>query len=312
MKFSSYTGASAPNGSKQIDRRGAMHQLAATLASLTGFLPQEADSEDEESVMPEAEAREPIPWKMTSDGHVPRWGMAIDLDKCTACGSCVTACRVENNVPMTGPDPAAEGTTISWMTLVPRKEEAPVASKVLSTDVLELLPTPCMHCEDAPCTKVCPVGATYVNPEGLVAQIWDRCIGCRYCQVACPYSRRSFNWTHPKVPESYRSMLNPDVATRPDGVVEKCTFCYQRLRAKKAETRREQRPLADEDFQYLTACAEDCPADAIVFGDLDEPGSLVGELHANPRARRLLEHLGTKPKVAYLSRDRLGAPRSKK
>lgn len=292
---------------KNIGRRDAMHSLAATLASLTGIAPQDlAISEVDEEEEEEVEAREPIPWQQTADGHTPRWGMAIDLDKCTACGGCVTSCKTENNVPMAGPKPEAEGTAISWMSLVPRKEKDVDPA---TAEILELLPTPCMHCEDAPCTKVCPVGATYVNPEGLVAQVWDRCIGCRYCQVACPYARRSFNWTHPDHPESYRSALNPDVATRPDGVVEKCTFCHHRIRDKKHEARREARPIVDKDFQYLPACAEDCPADAIVFGDLDEPGSKVAKMADSPRSRRLLENLGTKPKVYYLARDRRDAPR---
>ena len=284
----------------------------SVLANIGGFLGSLAPQDPEDAVADEAaddedEApREPQPWQQTADGHVPRWGMTIDLDACTACGGCVTSCKVENNVPMTGKDPAAAGTAISWMTLVPDggRGEEPSAF-----DVLERLPMPCMHCDDAPCTKVCPVNATYVNPEGIVAQIWDRCIGCRYCQVACPYSRRSFNWKHPEVPESYRSMLNPDVATRPDGMVEKCTFCHHRVRDAKHVARRAGRFLEDADFRYLPACAEDCPTDAITFGDLDEPGSEVARLAASPRARRLLDDLGTEPKVFYLSRNPIDGPR---
>lgn len=290
----------SPSGPTNPSRRGVLPQLVATLASAAGILPQE--SEETEVEAEEEEPREPIPWEATRDGHTPRWGMVIDLDKCTACGGCVTACRTENNVPMTGPDPAALGTTISWMDLLPRATPEGDAA-----DLLELLPTPCMHCEDAPCTKVCPVGATYQDEEGIVAQIWDRCIGCRYCQVACPYSRRSFNWKEPEFPDSFKSFLNPDVATRPEGVVEKCTFCHHRIRDKKAEVRREGRPLEDSDFQTLPACAADCPADAIIFGDLDEPGSRVAHLADSPRAFRRLEYLGTKPKVSYLSDESLDA-----
>jgi molybdopterin-containing oxidoreductase family iron-sulfur binding subunit len=288
------------SGSSTAGRRRSLPELAVGLASLVGLVPRDGADEvsEEES---EDEPREPIPWQATRDGHTPRWGMAIDLDKCTACGSCVTACRTENNVPMTGPDPAARGTTISWMDLLPRAN--PAGGGV--ADPLELLPTPCMHCDDAPCTKVCPVGATYQDEEGIVAQIWDRCIGCRYCQVACPYSRRSFNWKEPEFAESYHSLLNPDVATRPEGVVEKCTFCHQRIRSKKAEARRAGRPLADTDFQSLPACAQDCPADAITFGDLDEPGSRVARMAESPRAFRRLEYIGTQPKVFYLSHERI-------
>ena len=231
-----------------------------------------------------------------------RWGMAIDLDQCTGCGACVVACRSENNVPMTGRDPEDAGTQIDWMELLPR--DARLAGDEGHTLPLELLPTPCMHCENPPCVKVCPVNATYQNEEGLVAQVWDRCIGCRYCQVACPYSRRYFNWKHAEIPDSYRNLLNPDVATRPEGVVEKCTFCHHRIRKVKEQAKREEREVTDEECQSLTACAQSCPADAIVFGDLDDPDSRVARMARSPRSFRLLEHIGTQPKVFYLSKDR--------
>lgn len=228
-----------------------------------------------------------------------RWGMAIDLDLCTACGACVVACRTENNVPCAGPGAAQAGTAISWMTLLPSSGEEEHGERPMET-----LPIPCMHCEDPPCVKVCPVGATYVTAEGITAQIYDRCIGCRYCMVACPYSVRSFNWGEPSWPESYRSYINPDVSTRPRGVVEKCTFCHHRIQRAKEESRLAGEPLADAALQHLPACAEACPAGAIVFGDLADAQSRVSRLHRNPRAFRLLENLGTRPKVAYLARDR--------
>jgi molybdopterin-containing oxidoreductase family iron-sulfur binding subunit len=148
--------------------------------------------------------------------------------------------------------------------------------------------------------KVCPVGATYINEEGIVAQIWARCIGCRYCTTACPYGRRYFNWGEPSWPEEAKSQLNPDVALRPKGVVEKCTFCHHRIRAARERVRAEGRGLTDEDVRKLPACAQSCPADAIVFGDLNDPGSEVSTLAKSPRAFRLLEELGTHPKVFYL------------
>ncbi|MGH7144553.1 MAG: 4Fe-4S dicluster domain-containing protein [Planctomycetota bacterium] len=235
------------------------------------------------------------------DGAPPvrrKFGMAIDLDMCTGCGSCVVACRSENNVPFSHPEPEYKGTEIFWMDILPSKPVDPLQQ------TLDLVPTPCLHCENAPCVKVCPVGATYITEEGIVAQIWDRCIGCRYCQTACPYSRRSFNWTTPNWPESYRSYINPDVATRPKGVVEKCTFCYHRIRKVEEKHQLDGTTPGDEDFEHMTACAQACPAKAIVFGDLNDSDSHISELATSPRVFRLLEYLGTKPKVFYLGRDR--------
>lgn len=232
-------------------------------------------------------------------GSGTSWGMVIDLDRCTGCGACVVACQTENNVPTLGPDPQLRGAEIHWMELLPQAKDRPSAGTHA-----DMLPLPCMHCENPPCVKVCPVNATYQTAEGLVAQIWDRCIGCRYCQVACPYGRRYFNWKEPEWPEPYLSCLNPDVATRPTGVVEKCTFCHHRIRNAKEEARMQGRPVADEELQRLPACAQVCPAEAIVFGNLADEMSRVARLAGSPRAFRLLEHLGTRPKVTYLSKDR--------
>ncbi len=225
------------------------------------------------------------------------WGMAIDLDLCTSCGACVVACKSENNVPPTGTEPEHAGTAIAWMNLVPR-DGAPAGEPT------EILPMPCMHCENPPCIKVCPVNATYQNDEGLVAMVYDRCIGCRYCEIACPYSVRFFNWTEPGWTEEHKNLLNPDVSTRPEGVVEKCSFCSQRLRKSKEQARLEGRGLVDGELQKLTACAQACPAEAIVFGDLADEHSRVSRLSRSPRVFRLLEHLGARPKVFYLARDR--------
>jgi molybdopterin-containing oxidoreductase family iron-sulfur binding subunit len=235
-----------------------------------------------------------------SRGNAPKakWGMAIDLDLCTACGGCVVACASENNVPITGSAAGDAGTSIAWMGLMPKNDEHDELA------LPEVLPMPCMHCEDAPCVKVCPVNATYQNDEGLVVQIADRCIGCRYCMVACPYSRRFFNWKEPEWPESYKNMLNPDVATRCEGVVEKCSFCSHRIRKLREESRVNEHTIVDADLQRLPACAQSCPANAIVFGDLNDTLSQVSRMAASPRSSRLLEHLGAKPKVFYLARER--------
>lgn len=224
----------------------------------------------------------------------PKWGMVIDLDKCTGCQGCVQACRIENNIPTAGPEQCEGDRGIFWMDMLLITEGRYPDLRTQYT------PVPCNHCENAPCTKVCPVGATYINEEGIVAQIWDRCIGCRYCTTACPYSRRYFNWQAPSWPEPERQRLNPDVATRPKGVVEKCTFCHHRIRGARDKARLEGRTLKDEDVRHLPACAQTCPAQAITFGDLDDPQSEVSHLAKSPRAFKLLEELGTHPKVIYL------------
>lgn len=229
-----------------------------------------------------------------------RWGMAIDLDRCSRCQACVVACVAENNVPPLGPESSALTRPIHWMEILIPDSESP-ARNVLGGDAF---PIPCMHCDRPECSKVCPVGATQRGDDGIVAQIWDRCIGCRYCMVACPYSRRYFNWTAPAWPGGDPSGSNPDVAQRPAGVVEKCTLCQHRIRRAVERARLDGEPLTDEAVLRLPACASACPAQAITFGDLDNPESVVSALARDPRAARLLEHLGTQPKVFYLRMPR--------
>jgi molybdopterin-containing oxidoreductase family iron-sulfur binding subunit len=230
-------------------------------------------------------------------GKHRRWGMAIDIDRCTACGSCTIACRQENNVPPLGAELEHQGAHIEWMSLLWEEPEEPGGMP-------SAIPFPCQHCADAPCIKACPVGATSKSPDGITLQTWDRCIGCRYCMVACPYGRRSFNWKEPKWEGTQVQMLNPDVATRPKGVVEKCTFCLHRIRRVEEEAALDGRDVTDAEVQRLPACAAACPAAAITFGDLEDPESEVARQSRSPRAFRLLEHLGTKPSVVYLKRDR--------
>jgi molybdopterin-containing oxidoreductase family iron-sulfur binding subunit len=219
--------------------------------------------------------------------------MVIDLDKCTGCQACVVACKAENNIPFSSPEQAALGRTISWM------EVMMVAEGEYPHVKMRFIPRPCMQCENPPCTKVCPVYATYKNEEGLVAQIYSRCIGCRYCTNACPYTVKYFNWFEPTWPVEMQRCLNPDVSSRPKGVVEKCTFCHHRLQKAKERARAESRSLQEGD--YVPACVQTCPADAMYFGDIDDPSSRVAQLARSSRAFKLLEDLGTEPKVIYLT-----------
>lgn len=238
------------------------------------------------------------PLKTTPAGAKPRvrWGMVIDLDLCTGCQACVVACRAENNIPVAGPEEMAKGRGIFWMDMLHVRQGGSYPDDLHH----QYVPVPCNHCENPPCVKVCPVGATFINEEGIVGQIWARCIGCRYCTTACPYTRRYFNWHAPSWPETAKNQLNPSVATRPKGVVEKCTFCHHRIRAARLSARAEKRDLTDADVRRLPACAQACPANAIVFGDLNDPDSEVSRLEKSPRAHRLEEELGTHPKVIYL------------
>jgi len=205
--------------------------------------------------------------------------MVIDLDKCVGCQACSVACRMENNVPFAGEEQADLGRAIFWNEVFSHVEgEYPNVKAAI-------IPRPCFHCEKPPCVKVCPVGATYKDEEtGLVLQRYERCIGCRYCTVACPYGARYFNWYAPKWPDGMDRYQNPDVPLRPKGIVEKCLFCVHRL----------------EKGLPIPACNQACATGARYFGDLDDPDSEVAQLARSPRAFRLLEELGTEPKCIYL------------
>lgn len=222
-----------------------------------------------------------------------RWAMVIDLEKCSGCQACGVACAAENNAPLGSPQEAGMGRLIRWLQMLPRMEgEYPHVRA-------EVIPMMCFQCERPPCTYVCPVAATYKNPQGIVAQVYWRCIGCRYCVNACPFTLKWFNWFQPRWPAAMAEATNPDVSLRDKGVTEKCTFCHHRLQQAKDRARAEGRPLRPED--YRPACVEACPQDALTFGDLDDPESDVARLARSPRAFRLLEELGTQPKVYFLA-----------
>jgi molybdopterin-containing oxidoreductase family iron-sulfur binding subunit len=222
---------------------------------------------------------------------VHRWAMAIDLDRCTGCQACVVACYAENNVPVNGPEAARHGRNQAWLRIQRSIEPGPK---------IEFLPSLCQHCDRAPCEPVCPVYATYHNAEGLNAMVYNRCIGTRYCANNCPYDARVFNWRDPQFAAPLDLQLNPDVTVRSKGVMEKCTFCVQRIRFAENEARSERRNVYDGEV--VPACAQTCPAQAITFGDLEDPASRINRTRQDPRAYRLLEELDTGPAVTYLAR----------
>jgi Fe-S-cluster-containing dehydrogenase component len=223
-----------------------------------------------------------------------RWGMAVDLDRCTGCEACVTACRTENNIRIAGPDQAAKGRSIAWIR-VERYYEGEFP------DVrVKFRPVMCQQCDAAPCEPVCPTYASHHNEEGLNAQVYNRCIGTRYCANACPYNVRFFNFGSPVWERPLELQLNPDVSVREVGVVEKCTFCVQRITAAKDQAKAEKRELKDGEIK--PACVQSCPTSALVFGDLNDPESEVSRLSRSSRGTKLLEDLGTQPKVTYLQK----------
>ncbi len=221
-----------------------------------------------------------------------RWGMVFDTDRCTGCGACVVACHAENNIQTVGEDEARKGRSMHWLRIERHYEGTFPDVKVRFTPVL------CQHCASAPCEPVCPVYATYRTPEGLNAMVYSRCIGTRYCANNCPYTVRVFNWHDGEWPEPLERQLNPDVSVRPAGVMEKCTFCVQRIQDAQSLAQDDDREVGDGEIQ--TACSQSCPARAIVFGNLEDPASEVVRLARSERSSQLLEDLGTHPSVFYL------------
>src|SRR4029434_7738690 len=220
-----------------------------------------------------------------------QWAMVIDLDRCTGCEACVVACRVENNVPTVGPEEAAKGPSINWIRVERYFEGEYPDVKV------KFMPVLCQHCEEAPCEPVCPVYATYRTDEGLNAQVYNRCVGTRYCGNNCPYHVRRFNWFQYEFPAPLEVQLNPDVTVRQLGVMEKCTMCVQRIVAGKDRARDEKRPVRDGDI--VTACQQTCPTQAITFGNLKDEGSNATKLTRSPRAYHVLEEIDRPPAIDY-------------
>ena len=224
-----------------------------------------------------------------------KWGMVIDLDRCTACQACVIACQSENNIPINQESTFLEGRAIEWIRIERYWEGTYPNVKA------RFLPMLCQHCDNAPCESVCPVYATYHNNERLNVQVYNRCVGTRFCGNNCPYHARLFNYWEPVWPEELKNQLNPDVTVRSRGIMEKCTMCIQRIR----RATRGGKEVADQSFN--PACVQACPTDAMVFGDLNNSQTQVSKKWEDERGYRVLEVLGTNPSVKYLKQVEVDA-----
>ena len=231
-----------------------------------------------------------------------KWGMVIDVDRCTGCQACVVACQSENNIPINEEGLFNQQRANQWIRIERYWEGEYPDVKA------RFIPVLCQHCDDAPCEPVCPVYATYHNAEGLNVQVYNRCIGTRFCANNCPYQVRFFNFWEPAWPESLKNQLNPDVTVRSRGIMEKCTFCIQRIRRAGRDAKRDGQEIEDGDRGLNPACVNACPTGTLVFGDLHDEDSEVArmadrELNGDHgRGYHMLEELGTHPSVIYLKK----------
>jgi molybdopterin-containing oxidoreductase family iron-sulfur binding subunit len=226
--------------------------------------------------------------------------MAIDLTSCTGCSACVVACVAENNIPVVGKEQVSRNREMHWIRVDHYFTGDPDHAE--SVHAVHQ-PVPCMQCENAPCEVVCPVAATTHSSEGLNDMVYNRCVGTRYCSNNCPYKVRRFNWyEYTNTPQSLRLVLNPDVTVRSKGIMEKCTFCVQRIRDGKERAKALGVPVQDGDVQ--TACQQTCPTGAITFGDQNDPKSRVAAMAKRERSYHVLAELNTLPSIAYMTKVR--------
>jgi MoCo/4Fe-4S cofactor protein with predicted Tat translocation signal len=293
-----------------ITKAGGTYKLASTQGYQTmdtpeGVRPQvRSASLDEYRKEPNFAKEEEPPAELTLYKPYPyekepyAWGMAIDLNACVGCNNCIVACQSENNIAVVGKEQVVLGRHMHWLRVDAYYQGDRDNPKAY------FQPVPCMQCENAPCEVVCPVGATVHSSEGLNDMVYNRCVGTRYCSNNCPYKVRRFNfllfqdWETPQL----KMMRNPDVTVRSRGVMEKCTYCVQRITQHRIDSEREDRKIQDGELQ--TACQQSCPANAIVFGNINDPNSRVSKLKANPRNYGLLAELNTRPRTTYLAEIR--------
>ncbi|XXF81663.1 TAT-variant-translocated molybdopterin oxidoreductase [Myxococcaceae bacterium GXIMD 01537] len=232
-----------------------------------------------------------------------KWAMAIDLTRCTGCSACTVACQAENNIPIVGKQQVGVGREMHWLR-IDRYFSSSDPHKDDPNPQMVMQPIMCVHCEKAPCEYVCPVNATVHSDEGLNDMVYNRCVGTRYCANNCPYKVRRFNYLHYTQGKSptEKMLMNPDVTVRARGVMEKCTYCVQRIERVRITARVENRAIQEKEL--LTACQQTCPTQAITFGTLSDPNARVSKLHEDDRAYKLLHELGTKPRTAHLVRVR--------
>jgi molybdopterin-containing oxidoreductase family iron-sulfur binding subunit len=224
-----------------------------------------------------------------------KWAMSIDMNSCTGCNACIVSCYAENNIAVVGKQQVRIGRNMQWLRIDTYFEGDLAAPRA------HFQPMTCQHCENAPCEQVCPVGATVHTPEGINTMVYNRCVGTRYCSNNCPYKVRRFNFLlySDYETESLKLSRNPDVSVRSRGVMEKCSYCLQRITSARIEADKENRPI--RDGEVVTACQQACPAKAIVFGNMNDPASKVTKLHAMERTYQVIADQNTRPRTRYVA-----------